>query len=66
MLFTCEARTGKLVSGQYIVKDGSCSFATPCGAAAAEPLRECCASCTAGCDPVANRIREFHPPRRAG
>jgi len=22
VLFTCEARTGKLVSGQYIVKDG--------------------------------------------
>jgi hypothetical protein len=40
VLFTCAVRTGKLVSGQYIVKDGVLFVRDPCGAAAAEPLRE--------------------------
>ena len=44
VLFTCEARTGKLVSGQYIVTDGVLFVRDPvrrrCGRTPTRMLRE--------------------------
>jgi hypothetical protein len=42
LLFTCEARTGKLVSGQYIVREGVLFVRDACGPPRPSPCAKIC------------------------